>query len=514
MNRRNFLLKIIIWVLSFFFGYRLGKSNILDQGEPDSTVDLNSLEIDGKKFILFDSKVTDIYSFLKSAIEKTPENGKVLIPKGSYTLEKTIKVSKNIKIVGNNTEFITNKDGLDGMFIFNAENVHIQGIKFNQNLKGRSTLKINNSKTIRITECDFTGYSAEFGHAPTDSAILINNPTVTCETVIMKGNMVFDHGFQYDNTSYLNRAITIQGKVNKAVISDNIFKNVNQGVVTTSGLVSFIFNSNTISGVKDNFLYVLSTKKTVISGNDFSEGLDECIVISGDNVKISDNIFTEIANKAIGINAKVQNLSVTDNIFQNETTPLSSFLAWRDSIHVVENLILTRNEVHQKVSNITNPYTCYFGVVNNFIISSNIFNLATLQNQAILYFNEIATGQVEGNHFIGGNFTSPAISLGSNYASGSIIFRDNLLKGCRLRADNKYIIVEGYMIKSNADPYVTGLTAKRTVYLNGVPSKGTWRVGDIVYNTTPMTGGYIGWICIKSGIGTNAVWKRFGAIEK
>lgn len=45
----------------------------------------------------------------------------------------------------------------------------------------------------------------------------------------------------------------------------------------------------------------------------------------------------------------------------------------------------------------------------------------------------------------------------------------------------------------------------------GRPLAGTWSVGDIVYNTTPIAGGFIGWVCIVSG--TPGTWKAFGPIE-
>lgn len=43
-----------------------------------------------------------------------------------------------------------------------------------------------------------------------------------------------------------------------------------------------------------------------------------------------------------------------------------------------------------------------------------------------------------------------------------------------------------------------------------VPSGGTWRVGDIVWNTAPTAGGTVGWVCVTAG--TPGTWKTFGAI--
>lgn len=52
---------------------------------------------------------------------------------------------------------------------------------------------------------------------------------------------------------------------------------------------------------------------------------------------------------------------------------------------------------------------------------------------------------------------------------------------------------------------------------NAVPYYGKyWRVGDIVHNSSPSAGSYIGWVCTTASNGTSdgsAVWKGFGAIQ-
>lgn len=44
------------------------------------------------------------------------------------------------------------------------------------------------------------------------------------------------------------------------------------------------------------------------------------------------------------------------------------------------------------------------------------------------------------------------------------------------------------------------------------PIEGNNNKGDLQYNTNPMPGGYVGWICVESG--NPGKWKRFGAIEE
>lgn len=43
------------------------------------------------------------------------------------------------------------------------------------------------------------------------------------------------------------------------------------------------------------------------------------------------------------------------------------------------------------------------------------------------------------------------------------------------------------------------------------PSSGTWARGDIVFNTAPTAGGFVGWVCVSPG--TPGTWHIFGAIS-
>jgi hypothetical protein len=48
------------------------------------------------------------------------------------------------------------------------------------------------------------------------------------------------------------------------------------------------------------------------------------------------------------------------------------------------------------------------------------------------------------------------------------------------------------------------------IFGTAAPVSGTWAVGDIVWNTTPVAGGFIGWTCTTAG--TPGTWKTFGAV--
>jgi hypothetical protein len=48
-----------------------------------------------------------------------------------------------------------------------------------------------------------------------------------------------------------------------------------------------------------------------------------------------------------------------------------------------------------------------------------------------------------------------------------------------------------------------------------IPTTGKWLQGDVIYNTAPTAGGYVGWVCVTSGdfAGVDPEFKTFGAIS-
>ena len=47
---------------------------------------------------------------------------------------------------------------------------------------------------------------------------------------------------------------------------------------------------------------------------------------------------------------------------------------------------------------------------------------------------------------------------------------------------------------------------------DAAPTYGSFTQGDIVWNTKPTPGGWIGWVCI--GSGTPGTWIQFGAVAR
>ena len=54
-------------------------------------------------------------------------------------------------------------------------------------------------------------------------------------------------------------------------------------------------------------------------------------------------------------------------------------------------------------------------------------------------------------------------------------------------------------------------TGRGVSYAAAAPSTGRWMQGEIVYNTAPTAGGFVGWVCTASG--SPGTWKTFGVIS-
>jgi hypothetical protein len=70
------------------------------------------------------------------------------------------------------------------------------------------------------------------------------------------------------------------------------------------------------------------------------------------------------------------------------------------------------------------------------------------------------------------------------------------------------VFQNGYGVRNASDSVGT---AKVRLIDTVAPVAGTYEIGDIVYNSAPTAGGFIGWVCTTAG--TPGTWKTFGAIS-
>lgn len=169
--------------------------------------------------------------------------------------------------------------------------------------------------------------------------------------------------------------------------------------------------------------------------------------------------------------------------------------------------------------------------------------LRTDQSTPFVVNRTTGLGSVAGLTFIYGQ-TGAAIIFQDNAGGNNILGLYDSNSGCwadcgdyspqynsLLRTSNNNVITDadtGVAIGHGATIYpseryvrnTTG-TAKftRVTYASAAPTGATptgqaWSLGDIVYNTAPAAGGFVGWVCTTAGVvGSGGVFKTFGPIS-
>lgn len=427
-------------------------------------------------------------------------------------ISSTIIISKSIRIYTNSGKLTCLTNGMDMFFSFqNTSRFIVQGVTFDDNLKGRTCIDVQNCTDFVIEKNKFTGYSAAFGYFQTDSAIRLT----ICQNAKVLSNLFSNFGNQYDTTTAtLNRAITINdSSCINITIKDNIFNEVNQAIVNGSGK-HILIEGNIFDGVHDNCIYNLGGYSISIIGNYIKNGHDESLVIAGNNIIISGNNIISTPNKAIAINGNINNLIISDNIIDNTDINSGQMIYFRDVAYTITNLTIEGNQFIEPTTGQGNYEFFLFGNVLNFKFKNNTLNLKLGSYQKILRFNGTsARGEIAGNSFIGATGSDSAgtaliVSMESTVTDCQMFYEDNEEVLCRAPING--LIIKNQTIRADIGPYVLNRSLNSIVYYAAIPTTGTWKVGDIVYNTAPNAGGYIGWICITAG--TPGVWKGFGAI--
>jgi hypothetical protein len=167
----------------------------------------------------------------------------------------------------------------------------------------------------------------------------------------------------------------------------------------------------------------------------------------------------------------------------------------------------------------------FYGNINDLIVSnSTLSNLLT----GIEFANTGSRANVIGNtlfsinqnaiHNAGSAGTGMSqLSVVSNQFSSITAFTIRNDNGLQFSAIGNVTDGSGFGVGGSATgvraTYFSNQISGQPVQTTGsaAPVSGTWSVGDVVWNTSPISGGYAGWICVAAG--TPGTWKTFGLIS-
>lgn len=133
------------------------------------------------------------------------------------------------------------------------------------------------------------------------------------------------------------------------------------------------------------------------------------------------------------------------------------------------------------------------------------------------YLNPITTEPTDFTNMVGQTFNTAGYYVFSSdfRTKGIPMFANKGVANVKIEVYNgsNNTFKKLFIYKMELKGSVTDVRIKNDIKrLNGtaIPTSGTWNIGDTVWNNNPISGAYIGWVCVASG--TPGTWKGFGLI--
>lgn len=451
------------------------------------------------------------------AIQAASKNSTLThIPRLSeYSINQTVSLSSSI-----NSDFATLKaktKGLEKIASYEDQDVvEIGNLKFDLNEIARGGLHFKNCKKVIIKNCEFTGYSADYGYYKTDSCLLIQD----CIDVTIDNCHFHDTGFKYgEELETLNRCITLQTSVNfyeemDVSISGCKFNKANQGIITGSTKINLKISDCTFKETKDNSVYLIPVGYCQISNCYFDDRFDEAIVCMGNDILITNTIFKNAPNKSIAIAGDVKTLAISNCTFDFNDVYTNNILSYRSTAYKISRLSFNSNILSLKIRENDTTDVFELGNIDLFSFCDNqifVKEGGFAENKRLLSFRggNIQSGIIKNNIFTGENIAEKAY-----FANGSgmsnIVFENNV-NNCRIPMGVSSKFTE---LKSNINAIV-GLDNRKIMTADSAPGTGSWKVGDIILTKNPSLSTpsrkHFGWVCVEEG--SPGKWKIFGSWE-
>ena len=290
-------------------------------------------------------------------------------------------------------------------------------------------------------------------------------------------------------------------------INDNYFS-ANLISFRLDAVLHWDITGNTFAEDYEYNLYLTSGSELRYSGNKHENGIN---VMSGNNVYID---YT---------GQQTSDIIVTENSF-HEFFGIAVNDAFRVTISnntsriQKSNFAVQINGASESIVINGNNFNGYTGIAySTYGVSiSGLANAINICGNNLLNFEKCVYSTIAaGVVLVSDNWLSAntyAVEITGNSADRRIVVQNNIAN-----APFKSTTNTGYWIErlnriiniapiDNTDGYMDQF------YIEGsaAPTTGIWKVGDIVWNTTPTAGGTIGFVCTTAG--TPGTWKTWGAI--
>jgi Pectate lyase superfamily protein len=401
-----------------------------------------------------------------------------------------------------------------------------------------------------LTDCHFQaaqtcsiyidgGGSNSTGNYVLTGCIFESNPGITFYVTnfssygSFSGGLLFEHvWFEEsikDSTPRVINGVSYMPTVLVAIDSNVNFENTNtiSCILTRSNL----FYNNCSDGVTVSAVIVKDSKSSVIVNNlrlTNGESYDLVTGVQFNDFFARDVIYEQnpaAGNYTISTKTKPRSVilhnsnnllaseSFSENSYYNINTPGNNF---------INNSIVRDGVIFDKCLEISNfaGISCYFDNYISINIPADKYILWTLDAKVASgdYFsfnlsniggnvqsNDTFVNSKQWSSYMGMGLSTTAKTTGLKITTSSNttarISAFQCLAFDTLQDMMNYIESGNYTSKQNI----------RKSALDIAPTSGAWSKGDLIYNTNPTPGGYVGWICTASG--TPGTWKGFGLIQ-
>lgn len=304
-----------------------------------------------------------------------------------------------------------------------------------------------------------------------------------CKDIVCTSNFIKDMNQGDGISCESNGTPNIDG----GVFDGNVIENCVGDGIHVQGCIEVIISNNVIRGTETEgaTIYATNTTSLIITGNVITGG--------GQGIWSNGGVLRCLidSNKIMGCKYVDSNYQGTA-IFIYDAAPSSAA-----AVQISNNYIkdVDGNGVYSVIPAL---------ISNNFVYNFGRSAVAT-QNQGIAANGDVSNNSVVGlspygsyGVLVGDGVTAQYNSVSGTFANGKYGF--SYRKGFGSTGYYNYS-------RLNCDE----VTQNITIWASSAPASGVWAVGDVTYNTTPTSGGSIGWVCTAGG--PSATWKTFGAIS-
>lgn len=332
---------------------------------------------------------------------------------------------------------------------------------------------------LTITDNFISGY----GRFTNGSGIGVIDMYIWSRNVVVTGNRLEN-----------SHVAPIRGKVNadNMIISGNVIHGVTQHIPSSASGISLV--PATVGPVAGR--YVITDN--IVKGSGF-RGIE--ITGTADNkpefVEISGNIIDSVDDIGIYV-GYLRHFSIANNMISGSGASGITYALCEGNGKIAGNLI--RSSGSTGIGYIGAQKSLCLSIEGNMLDSPSsqgiaVENIGELLLHGNIVKNVVATSGTQRAFRVGGTSAVDTASIQNNVVSGPVASGAITYTGT------------GVSNLQEAGNSWNGATK----FGAAAPTTGMYARGDLVYNTLPLPGGCIGWVCTTGG--SPGTWKAFGMIE-